>query len=127
LAQGHTGLEIEVLPELLLTLLAPDFVEAILDGRQMKGMTLPVFTQPCPAEWALQRDQRFSPWLAAVGRDHAVEGRLARGQTEPDWECSASATFQTAQESNSLAGIVSDRLVLREVRCAVQQTSRPEG
>ena len=36
---------------LRLTLLAPDTVEAILDGRQPAGMTLPVLMGPFPAEW----------------------------------------------------------------------------
>ena len=38
-----------------LTLLSPDIVEAILDGRQAKGMTLPGLMEPFPVEWALQR------------------------------------------------------------------------
>ena len=36
---------------LRLTLLAPDIVEAILDGRQPEGMTLPGLMQPFPVEW----------------------------------------------------------------------------
>ncbi|MGK7871455.1 hypothetical protein [Falsiroseomonas sp. E2-1-a20] len=36
---------------LRLTLLAPDIVEAILDGRQPDGMTLPVLKEPFPVEW----------------------------------------------------------------------------
>jgi len=39
---------------LRLTLLAPDIVEAILDGRQPEGMTLPKLVEPFPAEWANQ-------------------------------------------------------------------------
>ncbi|SDD06561.1 hypothetical protein [Belnapia rosea] len=34
-----------------LTLLAPGIVEAILDGRQPDGMTLPVLMEPFPVEW----------------------------------------------------------------------------
>ena len=41
---------------LRLTLLAPDIVEAILDGRQPSGMTLPVLMEPFPVEWEGQRD-----------------------------------------------------------------------
>ena len=40
---------------LRLTLLAPGIVEAILDGRQPEGMTLPGLMEPFPLEWDLQR------------------------------------------------------------------------
>ncbi|MGK7870343.1 hypothetical protein [Falsiroseomonas sp. E2-1-a20] len=40
---------------LRLTLLAPDIVEAILDGQQEEGLTLPRLMQPFPAVWAEQR------------------------------------------------------------------------
>jgi len=39
---------------LRLTLLAPDIVEAILDGRQPEGVTLPALMEPFPVEWAEQ-------------------------------------------------------------------------
>jgi hypothetical protein len=38
-----------------LTLLAPEIVEAILDGRQPTEMTLPVLLGPLPPEWGEQR------------------------------------------------------------------------
>ena len=40
---------------LRLTLLAPDIVEAILDGRQAPEITLPVLMKAFPGEWAKQR------------------------------------------------------------------------
>lgn len=40
---------------LRLTLLAPDLVEAILDGTQGPEMTLPRLLEPFPSEWAAQR------------------------------------------------------------------------
>ena len=40
---------------LRLTLLAPDIVEAILDGRQPAGMTLPRLIEPFPVEWERQK------------------------------------------------------------------------
>lgn len=39
---------------LRLTLLAPDIVEAILDGRQPEGMTLDTLLKPFPVEWEQQ-------------------------------------------------------------------------
>ena len=40
---------------LRLTLLAPDIVEAILDGRQPEGLGLPRLTEPFPLDWLEQR------------------------------------------------------------------------
>ena len=40
---------------LRLTLLAPAIVEAILDGRQPEGMTLPGLMEPFPVEWEEQQ------------------------------------------------------------------------
>ena len=40
---------------LQLTLLAPDIVEAILDGRQTENVTLPMLMQPFSVEWQVQR------------------------------------------------------------------------
>jgi hypothetical protein len=43
---------------LRLTLLAPEIVEAILNGRQPEGMTLPGLMEPFPVEWEQQGDGR---------------------------------------------------------------------
>ena len=40
---------------LRLTLLAPDMVEAILDGRQPEGVTLPALLEGVPVGWGLQQ------------------------------------------------------------------------
>jgi hypothetical protein len=40
---------------LRLTLLAPDIVEAILDGRRPPRLGLPALLKPVPAEWEQQR------------------------------------------------------------------------
>ena len=45
---------------LRLTLLAPDIIEAILDGRQGPEVTLGRLLEPFPAEWAEQR-AAFTP------------------------------------------------------------------
>jgi hypothetical protein len=42
---------------LRLTLLAPDIVEAILDGRQPKSMQLEKLTKPLPSAWDKQRQR----------------------------------------------------------------------
>jgi hypothetical protein len=41
---------------LRLTLLAPDIVEAILDGRLPAGLGLPTLLKPFPIEWDRQRE-----------------------------------------------------------------------
>lgn len=41
---------------LRLTLLAPDIVEAILDGRQPEGMTLQGLMEPFPVDWRTQNN-----------------------------------------------------------------------
>jgi hypothetical protein len=40
---------------LCLTLLAPDIVEAVLDGQQPERMDLPRLLAPFPVEWSAQR------------------------------------------------------------------------
>ena len=40
---------------LRLTLLGPEIVEAILEGRQPEGVRLPVLMRSFPGEWAKQR------------------------------------------------------------------------
>ena len=44
---------------LRLTLLAPDIVEAILDGRQSEGLQLDALLKPFPVEWEEQRRVTF--------------------------------------------------------------------
>jgi hypothetical protein len=41
---------------LRLTLLAPDIVEAVLDGRMPRRLDLPQLLEPIPMEWAVQRE-----------------------------------------------------------------------
>jgi hypothetical protein len=43
---------------LRLTLLAPDLVEAVLNGRQPEGMTLPGLMEPFLVKWAWQFERR---------------------------------------------------------------------
>ncbi|WP_431301354.1 hypothetical protein [Sediminicoccus sp. BL-A-41-H5] len=57
MAEGE-GIERGYLGSLLrLTLLVPEFVEAILDGQQPDGVTLPALMKPLPASWDEQREQ----------------------------------------------------------------------
>lgn len=51
-----------------LTLLAPDLVETILDGRQPEGMTLPGLMEGVEVEWRAQHPRA----AAGVGRVHAL-------------------------------------------------------
>ena len=46
---------------LRLTLLAPEIVEAILDGEQGPKVTLARVLEPFPAEWTSQQDLLFQP------------------------------------------------------------------
>jgi hypothetical protein len=41
---------------LRLTLLSPDLVEAILDGRASSSVALPALLEPVPKDWANQRE-----------------------------------------------------------------------
>ena len=45
---------------LQLTLLAPDIVEALLDGRQPVDLALPALLEPFPADWERQRSRGFA-------------------------------------------------------------------
>ncbi len=45
---------------LRLTLLAPEIVEAIMDGRQSPEVTLPVLMGPFPVDWERQRSALLS-------------------------------------------------------------------
>ena len=49
---------------LRLTLLAPDIVEAILEGRQPKGLQLEDLTQALPSDWEEQRKRLLPPGAA---------------------------------------------------------------
>ena len=49
---------------LRLTLLAPDIVEAILDGRQPGGLGLPRFIEPIPSAWERAAGDAERPRLA---------------------------------------------------------------
>ncbi len=52
---------------LRLTLLAPEIVEAILDGRQPEKMTLPGLMEPFPVDWDGQRKCCAGPALCRAG------------------------------------------------------------
>jgi hypothetical protein len=80
---------------LRLTPLAPDIVEAILDGRQPEGMTLPALLGAFPLEWARQEG---GPRAAKF----AIRRRMRSG-----WPCSCTAPYRpygTNTASRAAAG-----------------------
>ena len=62
---------------LRLTLLAPDIVEAILDGRQPEAMTLPALMEPFPVEGGRQEGARW-------GAKCKTNQRITAGWPEAD-------------------------------------------
>ena len=60
---------------LRLTLLAPDIVEAILNGRRPDRMGLPTLMDPFPSEWILQRAALSGPEPAVPDR-HSDPGPI---------------------------------------------------
>jgi hypothetical protein len=62
---------------LRLTLLAPDIVEEILDGRQPADFALPALLERLPAEWERQRSRGFAPPDPTIWRrrDRAAQDR----------------------------------------------------
>lgn len=55
LAKAEKVNETYISRALRLTLLAPDMVEAVLDGRQPEGMTLPRMMEEVAVDWGSQR------------------------------------------------------------------------
>jgi hypothetical protein len=53
---------------LRLTLLAPDLVEAILDGRQPEGITLPALMKPFPIDWMTQHGVMLVRGISSCSR-----------------------------------------------------------
>jgi hypothetical protein len=67
---------------LRLTLLVPDIVEAILDGRQPENVTLPGLMEPFPVEWGRQGDpsQQTTP-ITALQAHPLANAHRRPGQT----------------------------------------------
>ena len=62
---------------LRLTLLAPEIVEAIIDGRHRKGMQLEGLTRPLPSGWEAQRASAGARPAAFVGANPLIESVTA--------------------------------------------------
>jgi hypothetical protein len=62
---------------LRLTLLAPDIVEAILEGRQPKAMQLEKLTDTIPSEWEKERKALLSG-AARARAGRALVGKISR-------------------------------------------------
>ncbi len=58
---------------LRLTLLAPNIVEAILDGRHPGGMTLAKLMEPFPVEWSAQASRLQAYNLKVIGSTKLVK------------------------------------------------------
>jgi hypothetical protein len=81
---------------LRLTLLAPDIVVAILDGRQLLELGLTRLMEPFPAEWPLQRAALQAACSAPPPRSRgAAAGRRPRAaqSTDAPERCTSSATL----------------------------------
>ena len=59
---------------LRMTLLAPDIVEAILNGHQLDGLALSDLLKPFPLEWERQR----AKWFQSIERGPAPPTRVAK-------------------------------------------------
>jgi hypothetical protein len=55
---------------LRLTLLAPEIIEAILDGRKPEGLGLPALLKPFPLEWDRQRIKSLVARCADAADNH---------------------------------------------------------
>ena len=61
---------------LRLTLLAPDIIESVLDGRPADGASLTALMEPFPIEWARQRDR--PSWPSPPPANPPIAARGAR-------------------------------------------------
>ena len=68
---------------LQLTLLAPDIVEAVLDGQNPGELTLPRLLEPFPLEWARQRAAAFTA-RAPDGIEPLTSGKRRRSRGPSD-------------------------------------------
>jgi hypothetical protein len=81
---------------LRLTLLAPDIVEAILDGREPEGMRLGDILNPFPAAWVEQRNLHTQGSALTHRWPHRQVGRMTR---------KGSAAAAAATECRQLPGL----------------------
>ena len=81
--RSSSELDIVGLTRQRLTLLAPDIVEAILDGRQPEVLGLRALLEPFPIEWGQQRTN----WFGAVeGSEKATGEEIAAAHSAPRTE-----------------------------------------
>ncbi|MFC7541091.1 hypothetical protein ACFQU2_18680 [Siccirubricoccus deserti] len=119
-----------------LTLLAPDIVETILDGRQSEGVALPALMAPFPAEWTAQRAAFASATSILEGRRDPPRNRARRDPVR--WAARLRPVLgrirQVARRVRVVPGQALDEPALHEGRSAASSasavsfgyTSRPE-
>ena len=81
------GIAVSYLTRILgLTLLAPELVEAILEGRQLADLTLEKLREPAPDEWQTQMSWLYRNREVAERTSHPLPSAIACGYKPTDNE-----------------------------------------
>ncbi|WP_370287798.1 hypothetical protein [Siccirubricoccus soli] len=107
---------------LRLTLLTPDLIEAILDGRQPEGLTLPALMEPLPTEWTAQH------MAIDNGTPPVSEGRRDPRRPRARWarlRRTAQGRVPAPYSSSSLSAASSSARIWRRSRIRTEETGSP--
>lgn len=83
LAKAEKVNETYISRALRLTLLAPEMVEAILDGRQPEGMTLPGLMAAIAIKWRLQGGPKQEPISMIPSQSQPAAQMVVQGSLSP--------------------------------------------